>query len=87
MLSPHLWYLAFGALDDYYEAISRINNVDTAWTNSDNLEFAGRVYKVSGYADHPLFESTAFDWGLLDLYEQRGAPDDCEKVDGNWVCN
>lgn len=79
-------YLAFGALDDYYDVIDEMVDVDTAWTNSDTLEFAGRIYKISGYTAHPRFGPLRNKWGMLDLWDERGPPDDCKKVDGQWVC-
>jgi TolB-like protein len=85
-ITAYAWYLAFGALDDYYDVIDEMNEVGTAWTNSDVLTYLGRAYKASGYAANPRFTPLRNEWGMLDLYEQRRAPDDCEKVDGDWVC-
>jgi hypothetical protein len=28
----------------------------------------------------------ARDAGMIDLWEERGPPDFCEKTDGEWVC-
>jgi hypothetical protein len=79
-------YLAFGDLDAYYDVIYEMTDVDTAWTNSDNLELTGRVFKVSGYSADSRFGPLRNQWGMLDLWDERGPPDDCEKIDGNWVC-
>jgi TolB-like protein len=82
----YVWYLAFGALDEYYDVIYEMDEVDTAWTNSDVLTYIGRAYKASGYTAHPRFTPLRNRWGMLDLWEERGPPDDCSKIDGNWVC-
>ena len=82
----HIWYLAFGALDDYYNVIYEMNDGDTARPNSRVLELWGRVFKASGYAAHPRFVPLQNKWGMLDLWEKRGPPDDCSKVDGEWMC-
>ena len=80
------WYLAFGRLDEYFDVIYAMNDVDTSWTNSQGLERMGRYLKSSGYAAHERFIPLQRKWGMLDLWDERGPPDDCEKVDGLWVC-
>ncbi len=85
-INAYTLYLAFGDLDAYYDVIYEMTDVDTAWTNSDNLELPGRVFKVSGYSADSRFGPLRNKWGMLDLWDERGPPDDCEKVDGNWVC-
>ena len=82
----YIWYLAFGALDDYYDVIYEMNDADNAWTNSRILELMGRVLKASGYAAQPRFIPLQDKLGMLDLWEERGPPDDCSKFDGQWVC-
>jgi hypothetical protein len=83
----NIWYLAFDALDDFYDAIYKMDEVDTSWTNSDMLTYMGRAFKSSGYTEDPRFTPLSNRWGMLDLWDERGPPDDCEKVDDNWVCN
>ena len=85
-INAYMLYLAFGDLDAYYDVIYEMTDVDTAWTNSDNLELPGRVFKVSGYSADSRFGPLRNKWGMLDLWDERGPPDDCEKIDGNWVC-
>ena len=83
----YFWYLAFDVLDDYYDVIYKMNEVGTSWTNSDMLTYMGRAFKSSGYTEDPRFTPLRNRWGMLDLWDERGPPDDCEKVDGSWVCN
>ena len=82
----NIWYLVFDVLDDYYDVIYKMDEVGTSWTNSDMLTYMGRAFKSSGYTEDPRFTPLRNRWGMLDLWEERGPPDDCEKVDGNWVC-
>ena len=82
----NIWYLAFDALDDYYDVIYKMDEVGTSWTNSDMLAYMGRAFKSSGYTEDPRFTPLLNRWGMLDLWDERGPPDDCEKVDDKWVC-
>jgi TolB-like protein len=86
-LVPYFWYLDFGYLDDYFDLIEKtVREEDTAWNNADVLQFVGRYHKASGYTAHPRFLPLHEQWGAFDVWDERGPPDDCEKVDGNWVC-
>jgi len=85
-INAYMLYLAFGDLDAYYDVIYEMTDVDTAWTNSDNPELTGRVFKVSGYSADSRFGPLRNKWGMLDLWDERGPPDDCDKVDDEWVC-
>ena len=86
LLISYFWYLDFGYLDDYFDFIEKtVREEDTAWNNADVLQFTGRYQKASGYTAHPRFLALE-QWGVFDVWEERGPPDDCSKVDGNWVC-
>ena len=63
-----------------------VKEEETSWNNADVLEFSGRYKKASGYSAHPRFLPLQEEWGTFDVWEVRGPPDDCSKVDGNWVC-
>jgi TolB-like protein len=83
---PYAWYLAFGDLDAFYDFVMEMNDIDSSWANSQNVEYSGRYFKLSGFAADPRFIEIYQRWGMLELWEERGPPDDCEKIDGNWVC-
>ena len=83
----NFWYLAFGYLEEYVDAIESMHVEGNVWTNSDVLEQAGRFYKASSYLSNPRVASWRDESGQSELYEQRGPPDDCSKVDGDWVCH
>ena len=85
-IEPYIWYLAFGYLDAFYDVVMEMNDIDSSWANSQNIEYSGRYFKLSGFAADPRFIEIYQRWGMLDLWEERGPPDDCSKVDGNWLC-
>jgi len=84
--APYAWYLAFGNLDAFYDVVIEMNDIESSWANSQQIEYIGRYIKVAGYAADPRFIELHRRWGMLDLWDERGPPDDCSKIDGNWVC-
>ena len=85
-ISPYYDYLQFGYLDDYYAAANKLRGNSTGWTNAELLEFNGVIFRRSGYTSHPAYLDYAKSDGLFDLWDQRGAPDHCQKVEGDWEC-
>jgi len=79
-------YLYFGYLDDYFAAIGELRGKGNAWTNAENLENEGMVFRRTGYTRHPAYLENAEADGMFDLWDRRGAPDHCQKVDSDWVC-
>ncbi|MDH4071804.1 MAG: hypothetical protein OEV41_01720 [Gammaproteobacteria bacterium] len=81
------WYLHFGYLEQYWEAIHTLRGgIDRGWTNADLLEYYGMIFRRSGFARHPEYLLRARAYGLTDLWDLRGAPDHCTKASGDWVC-
>ncbi|MCZ6517168.1 MAG: hypothetical protein O6763_06745 [Gammaproteobacteria bacterium] len=39
-----------------------------------------------GFTANPKYLDVAEGSGLMELWEQRGPPDFCEKVDDEWTC-
>jgi TolB-like protein len=68
-------YLGFGFLDRYFELL------DADW-----FIHTGTVFRESGFTAHPSYLKLAKEWGIIDIWEKRGAPDMCEKLEGQWVC-
>ena len=81
-----IWYLQFGFIDRYYELILAHGLTDSSWTDADILIFSGTLYRESGFTAHPKYLEVAEATGLVEIWEQRGPPDFCEKVGGHWVC-
>jgi TolB-like protein len=68
-------YLGFGFLDRYFELI------DADW-----FIHTGTVFRESGFTAHPSYLKLAKEWDIIDIWEKRGPPDMCEKLNGQWVC-
>jgi len=85
-VAPYLRYLTFGYLDDYFAAANNLRGKGTGWTNSEVLEGNGMIFRRIGYTRHPAYLEYAESDGMFDFWDQRGAPDHCQKVDGDWVC-
>jgi hypothetical protein len=83
----YFWYLPFGYVDDYWNAIHMLRDgIDRGWTNADLLEHGGMVWRRSGFAQHPEYLPRSRAQGLTELWDVRGAPDHCSKDTGEWVC-
>jgi TolB-like protein len=79
-------YLAFGFLDRFYELILDLELTASAYTDADVLIYNGTISRNSGFTSHPQYLEVAKATGIVDLWEQRGPPDFCEKQGGQWIC-
>ena len=80
------WYLILGFLDRYFELILDLNLTDSARTDVDEIVYRSIVFRRFGFTAHPKYLEVAELLGIIELWEQRGAPDFCEKVGGKWIC-
>ncbi len=80
------WYLYFGFLDRYFELILDLDLTDSTWTDADVLVHRGTMLRRLGFTAHPKYLEVAESIGIIDVWEQRGPPDFCDKVGGDWVC-
>jgi hypothetical protein len=80
------WYLFFGFLDRYFEPILDLDLSDSTWTDADVPVVTGTIYRRLGFTAHPKYLEVAESIGMIEAWEQRGPPDFCEKVNGEWVC-
>jgi TolB-like protein/DNA-binding winged helix-turn-helix (wHTH) protein len=81
------WHLFFGHLDRYFEIIlSRIPD-DPTWTDVDLYVWYGTLHRDVGFTAHPKYLEVAKMMGYIDVWERRGPPDFCKKIEGHWVCN
>ena len=81
-----LWYVFFGFLDRYFELILDLNLTDSAWTDADIPVHDGTMHRRLGFTAHPKYLEVVESIGIIDVWEQRGPPDFCEKVGGKWIC-
>jgi len=80
------WYLFFGFLDRYFELILDLDLSDSTWTDADGRVYNGTIFRRLGFTAHPKYLEVAESIGMIDVWEQRGPPDFCEKVSDQWVC-
>jgi TolB-like protein/DNA-binding winged helix-turn-helix (wHTH) protein len=80
------WYLYFGYLDRYFELFSAFDLTPTKWTDAEALIFAGTMFRRQGFTAHPKYLDVAEATGIMEVWEQRGPPDFCKKVGGQWIC-
>ena len=80
-----IWYLAFGFFDRYIELILDFD-ADGTWSDADTLIYAGTIFSRLGFTAHPGYLEVAEALGFVELWEQRGPPDFCNKSSGEWVC-
>ncbi len=80
-------YSVFGFLDRHFDLILEADPTDSAWESlSELLVYDGVVTRRLGFTAHPKFLEVAESMGIINIWEQRGPPDFCEKVDDEWVC-
>ena len=80
------WYLFFGFLDRYFELILAADLTASTWSDADTLIHVGTMYRRLGFTAHPKYLEVVEAHNFIELWEQRGPPDFCEKVGGEWVC-
>ncbi len=80
------WYLYLRFLDRYFEVILDFDLTDSTWTDAENPVYTGTMFRQLGFTAHPKYLEVVESMGIMDVWEQRGPPDFCEKVGGQWVC-
>jgi tetratricopeptide (TPR) repeat protein len=80
------WYLALGFVDRYLELILALDLERSAWSDAVVPVYEGTVYWRLGFTANPKYLEVVQAMGIVDLWERRGPPDFCNKVDDQWVC-
>ena len=80
------YYLYLGFLDRYYDRIFSFGPNNQAQTDADIDVWLGTVFRRTGFTAHPWYLEVAGLLGIPEIWEQRGPPDFCEKVESQWVC-
>ena len=80
------WYLYFGFLDRHFELILNLDLTDSTWTDANWPVQDGTIYRRLDFTAHPKYLEVVEAIGIIEIWEQRGPPDFCEKVGGKWVC-
>ena len=79
-------YLYLGFLDRYYESIFAHGPNNQGQNSADVDVWQGTVFRRTGFTAHPMYLEVAALLGITEIWEQRGPPDFCKKLDGQWVC-
>ncbi len=81
------WYLRLGYLDDYWREIEEYSpESPSTWSSAETLEYVGKNSRGSGFTKHPSYIPYEIKYGMVDLWNKHGAPDFCNKTDGQWAC-
>jgi TolB-like protein len=80
------FYLAFKFLDRFFEIIFEIGIHGAEWTPMDVLMTDATFFRQSGFTAHPRYLEVAESLDFFELWDERGAPDHCKKLDGQWAC-
>jgi TolB-like protein/tetratricopeptide (TPR) repeat protein len=79
-------YLYFGHLDRFFELALAGELSTTTWDVADIRMSQCNIYRRLGCTAHPKYLELAKSLGIIDIWEERGPPDFCERQDGLWVC-
>jgi TolB-like protein len=79
-------YLYFGYLDRHFELVLATEPNDSTWDNAGAHFWRGSIFWRLGFTAHAKYLQLAEKMGVINVWEQRGPPDFCDKVDGQWVC-
>jgi hypothetical protein len=79
-------YSTFGFLDRYFELLFELGISSDGWDDAEVPIHESTIDRRSGFTGHPRYLEIAKTWGFFDLWDQRGPPDMCEKLNGQWVC-
>lgn len=80
-------YLKFGYLDRYFELIHKRLSDELEQSGVYTLIWVGTANQDSGFTSDPEYLEIAKETGVIALWEKRGPPDFCNKVDNQWVCD
>ena len=81
-----MWYLPLGFLDRFAELTLENSISDLVWNDADNNIYTAMTHSSLGMIAHPVFLEALEISGIVELWNDRGAPDRCDKADGEWVC-
>lgn len=83
---PWWLYVAFGLHDALFDLIDSKDPGATIWNDADDIIHAASVFHDGGFMAHPGYLVFMRKIGGINIWETRGAPDNCSKNTGEWVC-
>ncbi len=77
-----------GFLDRFFDLIPdpATDTGGSVWIDIETPVYDAMIFRGSGFTAHPSYLDLAESFGFVEVWEQRGPPDFCEKVNGEWVC-
>lgn len=81
-----LWYLFFGHVDAQFDQIKAIGLSDEYWSDADVPIWQGTIFRNLGFTANPAYPEVAAAVGITRTWDERGAPDFCEKKSDQWIC-
>ncbi len=79
-------FVPLGMIDEAYEYFERLGAFKPAQTNAEYAIEDAMVLTGSGFTTHPRYVEMATAYGLASVWDRRGPPDHCDKIDCNWTC-
>ena len=79
-------FVPLGMTDEAYEYFERLDAFHPAQTNAEYPIEDSTILTGSGFTAHPRYVEMATAYGLASVWDRRGPPDHCDKIDGNWSC-
>jgi hypothetical protein len=79
-------FVPLGMIDEAYEYYDRLGAFQPAQTNAELAIEDSTILMGSGFTAHPRYVEMATAYGLASVWDRRGPPDHCDKIDGDWSC-
>ncbi|MBW2714867.1 MAG: hypothetical protein JRD03_02255 [Deltaproteobacteria bacterium] len=81
-----IYYSVFKYLDRFFERLFEIGIDGDEWNSAEVPIAFATIYRQSGFTAHPRYLEVAEAVGFFELWDERGAPDHCKKLAGQWAC-
>ena len=78
--------LGLGLIDEVYDQFEVLGAFQPAQTNAELPIQEATSLTGSGFTAHPRYVEMAIAYGLASVWDRRGPPDHCTKIDGHWTC-
>lgn len=79
-------YLYLGFSDRFLDLVLEKDFDATSWFAETNQIWQANTVRRTGITASPAYLELMRRANVTDVWEQRGPPDFCEKLDGQWVC-
>ena len=81
-----MFFAVFGYMDELFEILEELGAYGQAQNDAETPLGDVRIMRPAGFLADPRFVEIAEAYGMADVWRKRGAPDYCEDVGGQWVC-